>query len=480
MELRELLDGAVVNGLLVGRGLSAAAADAKTGLFAAAARALIGARSGDDSTCAHAFFVPGRIEVLGKHTDYAGGSSIVAAVEQGFCLVSVPRQDREVSVCALDREVSVCALDREVRVCAQDREAETVSFNLDPDLQVRHGHWSNYPMTVVRRLARNFPECRLGMDLAFASDLPPAAGMSSSSALIVATFLALAAANRLSSTEFYRRQFGKGGVDLAAYLGTIENGQSFGELSGDRGVGTFGGSEDHTAILCSQPRRFGQFAYCPARFQRHIPLPPDIGLVLADSGVVAEKTGAAQELYNQASGRVSALVQRWQRGSGREEIYLADILASDPAAADRLRGYLARADGDSFSPDELRQRLDHFVAESDLIGPAGDALAAGDLAEFGRLVDRSQQLSEELLGNQVAPTIGLARLARQGGALAASAFGAGFGGSVWALVKKRDRDAFAEAWSASYRRDFPEAGGRSAFFQTDAGPAAFELGEEAT
>ena len=190
MELRELLDGAVVNGLLVGRGLSAAAADAKTGLFAAAARALIGARSGYDSTCAHAFFVPGRIEVLGKHTDYAGGSSIVAAVEQGFCLVSVPRQDREVSVCALDREVRVSALDREVRVSAQDREAETVSFNLDPDLQVRHGHWSNYPMTVVRRLARNFPECRLGMDLAFASDLPPAAGMSSSSALIVATFLA--------------------------------------------------------------------------------------------------------------------------------------------------------------------------------------------------------------------------------------------------------------------------------------------------
>ena len=41
-------------------------------------------------------------------------------------------------------------------------------------------------------------------------------------------------------------------------------------------------------------------------------------------------------------------------------------------------------------------------------------------------------------------------------------------------------DAFAEAWAASYRRDFPEAGGRSAFFQTDAGPAAFELGEEAT
>ncbi len=459
MELRELLDAAAVQSLLVDRGLGSGAANAKTGLFAAAARELTTAAGGDDSIRARAFFVPGRIEVLGKHTDYAGGSSIVAALEQGFCLVAVPRQDRA------------------VRVCALDRGAETVCFDLDPGLQVRLGHWSNYPMTVARRLARNFPECRLGMDLAFASDLPPASGMSSSSALIVGTFLVLAAVNELSATELYRRQLGEGGLNLAAYLGTIENGQSFGDLAGDRGVGTFGGSEDHTAILCSEPRRFGQFGYCPARFQRRLPLPPDIGLVIGDSGVVAEKTGAAQELYNRASRRVSAIVQQWRQGSGREEIYLADILASDPAAGDRLRGYLAAADCDPFGPDELRQRLDHFVAESGLIGPGGDALASGDLDEFGRLVDRSQQLSGELLGNQVAETSGLARLARQGGALAASAFGAGFGGSVWALVRKRDGDAFTEAWSTAYRREFSEAGGRSAFFQTDAGPAAFELGE---
>ena len=461
MELRELLDGAAVQSLLADRGLGTAAAAAKTGLFAAAARALTRAGRGDDSSRGRAFFVPGRIEVLGKHTDYAGGSSIVAAVERGFCLVAAPRQDRSVTVCALDLE------------------AETVCFDLDPDLQVRHGHWSNYPMTVARRLARNFPECRLGMDLAFASDLPAAAGMSSSSALIVATFLALAAVNELSATEPYRRQLGER-LNLAAYLGTVENGQSFGDLAGDRGVGTFGGSEDHTAILCSEPRRLGQFGYCPARFQRRLPLPPDTGIAVGDSGVVAEKTGAARELYNRASRRVSALVQRWQQGSGREEVYLADILACDPGAADRLRGYVASADCDPFSPEELLQRLDHFVAESGIIGPAGDALEAGDLDEFGRLVDRSQQLSGELLGNQIPETSALARLARQGGALAASAFGAGFGGSVWALVRARDGEAFTEAWSAAYRREFPEVGGRSAFFQTDAGPAAFELGEKST
>ena len=45
-----------------------------------------------------AFFVPGRIEVLGKHTDYAGGRTMVAAVERGFAIVAVPRDDRQTTV----------------------------------------------------------------------------------------------------------------------------------------------------------------------------------------------------------------------------------------------------------------------------------------------------------------------------------------------------------------------------------------------
>ena len=251
--------------------------------------------------------MPGRIEVLGKHTDYAGGSSIVAALEQGFCLVAVPRQDRA------------------VRVCALDREAETVRFDLDPGLQVRLGHWSNYPMTVARRLARNFPECRLGMDLAFASDLPPASGMSSSSALIVGTFLVLAAVNELSATELYRRQLGEGGLNLAAYLGTIENGQSFGDLAGDRGVGTFGGSEDHTAILCSEAGSLGQFAYCPARFERRISMPQGYSFAIGFSGIVAEKTGAAQEQYNRAVSLVAAIVVAWQQAPNVSALAGADL-----------------------------------------------------------------------------------------------------------------------------------------------------------
>lgn len=69
---------------------------------------------------ARSFFVPGRIEVLGKHTDYAGGSSIVAAVEQGFCLVVAPRPDTRVQICDVAR-------------------GERVGFEFDPDWCLRPG-----------------------------------------------------------------------------------------------------------------------------------------------------------------------------------------------------------------------------------------------------------------------------------------------------------------------------------------------------
>ena len=457
-ELQELEDVQRVVAALRSGGVGEEAAVAKGPLFARAAAALrqAGLSPGDR---ARAFFVPGRIEVLGKHTDYGGGSSIVTAVEQGFCLVAVPRPDATARVHALDLGEDVC-------------------FGLEPELSVPHGHWSNYPLTAARRLARNFPECRRGMDLAFASDLPPAAGMSSSSALIVASFLVIAAVNDLAATDRYRSQIGDA-LDLASYLGCVENGQSFGELAGDRGVGTFGGSEDHTAILCSEPRALGQFAYCPTRFERRIPVPPNTALAVGVSGAVAEKTGAAQELYNRASGRASALVSIWQQHTGGAQKHLAPILGSAPDAGDRLRQLVARSPGDEFTAQELATRLDHFIAESELIPQAGDALAAGDLDRFGQLVDRSQELTESLLQNQIPETVSLARSARSCGARAASAFGAGFGGSVWSLVDVDECPAFLEAWESDYTAEFPERGDAASFFQTQAGPAAFELSDSA-
>ena len=92
-------------------------------------------------------------------------------------------------------------------------------------------------------------------------------------------------------------------------------------------------------------------------------------------------------------------------------------------------------------------------------------------------MDRSQADAERLLGNQVPETAFLAAAARRCGAVAASAFGAGFGGSVWALVPAADVGRFTAAWSSAYADAFPDAAADARFFETAAGPAAVRLSQ---
>ncbi|MCS6863096.1 MAG: hypothetical protein NZT92_22550, partial [Abditibacteriales bacterium] len=136
-----------------------------------------------------AYFVPGRVEVLGKHTDYAGGHSLLIAADRGFFCLSALNGTHRVRLVENDPSFPPCA------------------FEISPNLEPPVGHWSNYPMTMVKRLAANFtpPADRAGRDapllqgvnVAFGCDLPIASGMSGSSALMIMTFFALALPNRL-------------------------------------------------------------------------------------------------------------------------------------------------------------------------------------------------------------------------------------------------------------------------------------------
>jgi galactokinase len=424
--------------------------------IAAMHRRVSGALGTPEGAPVAAFFVPGRIEILGKHTDYAGGRSLLCAVEQGFAVAAAPRADAQIRV--VDVEGGGDAW-----------------FPYDPDLEPTIGHWTNYPMTVVRRLARNFPSARRGADIAFLSNLPPAAGMSSSSAFMIAVFLTMAELNHLANDDAYRSEIRRP-EDLSAYLATIENGRSFGRLAGDRGVGTFGGSEDHTAILCCRAGEFAQYAFGPVRRERSLPCPTGYVLVVAASGVVAEKTGGARETYNRVSLAAKSVLDQWVALTGRDDASLEAAATSAPDAPDRIRLAINASSHPAFSPQELRDRFEHFCQESlDLIPRAGDALLAGDLAEFGVLVDRSQLAAETWLGNQVPETIALQRLARELGSVAASAFGAGFGGSVWALIPEPSVEAFIHAWRAGYESAFPSSATRARFIATRPGPGAMAV-----
>jgi galactokinase len=436
-------------------GLTAAEARRKRELFQAVDESF--AAAGGDGGPRWRWFVPGRVEILGKHTDYAGGRSLLCAVGRGFCVAASPRDDRMLRVVDAGRHLAA-------------------EVPLDPALVPSSSGWKVYVETVASRLARNFPGV-LGADVALASDLPRASGLSSSSALVVSLFTALSEANALPARAEYRRSIATA-EDLGGYLGALENGRAFGDLAGEHGVGTFGGSEDQTAILCSRPGTIAQYSFCPVRHERTVPLPDGWTLVVASSGVASDKTGDARDRYNRLSLAASAILDLWNRSARRadESLMAAATAASD--APERIRNLLRviPVEGDGFTPEFLTGRFDQFLEESTSLVPAvAKWLERDDVVPIGPLVDRSQELAERLLGNQIPETVSLQRSARSLGAAAASAFGGGFGGSVWAIVRREEADGFRKRWGEAYSEAFPNPTGRARFFATQPGPSVVRL-----
>lgn len=384
-------------------------------------------------------FIPGRIEVLGKHTDYCGGRSIVCAIERGFHAEIEEHRLPAVMLENLDT-------------------SESVSVDLDDPVGLP-GHWSSYAVEVVGRLRSNFPErLKDGAKIRFHSDLPKAAGLSSSSALMIMIFAALDLVNDVRGSSRYRDNI-HDRLDLAEYLGCVENGQSFRELSGSAGVGTFGGSQDHAAIILGKAGQLSSFSFSPLRHDADHAFPETHSFVIASSGVAAEKTGAARNSYNRVSRMVSEITASFGKGltlaAMFEEFGVEDVLEK----VRRMRS--------KFMTRELLDRVEQFRIENFEIIPAVNGLlAGGKVDEIGDPIDLSQENAERFLGNQIGETAFLQRSAREIGAVAASAFGAGFGGSVYAIVKRPDENDFRDEWKRVYLNRYSQYERACEFFVT--------------
>jgi galactokinase len=398
---------------LVARGLDPAERERKHALFSSL---LDTWRVTRGDVPLHAWFVPGRLEVFGKHTDYAGGRALVAAAPRGFGVVASPRSDETIRV--------VDAWRGETLVLEPSRP------------QARLPGWRHYVDTTARRLAKNFPGQHFGADIVIASDLPPAAGMSSSSALIIAIAEALGRVGEIQKSAEWRLNI-HDSLDIAGYYACIENGRSLGSLAGDAGVGTQGGSEDHSAIVNGRAGQVLAFAFVPSRAVGAAPVPDDWVFVIATCGIKANKTGRAQTAYNRLSADAAALLDSWNAQAARRRAISLAAALDTPGGADLLRGIAG----------SRRDRLEHFIREDGRVPIAMDAFARGDVGELGRLAAESQREAEHLLGNQIPETVTLAKRALTGGAFAACSFGAGFGGAVWALVGREQAERFAGAWA---------------------------------
>ncbi len=398
-------------------------------------------------------FSPGRIEIFGKHTDYAGGHSLLAAVPRGIALVARARRDGVVRV-------------------GDIRDGQIVEVDPSAEAPPEYRGLRRYVHVVARRLFLNFPGCALGAEIAIASDLPRASGLSSSSALIVGVAAALIARAQLQQRDEWHRHLPTV-QHLAWYLGCVENGLDYDGLPGTAGVGTHGGSEDHTAILACRLGHASLYRFVPVTSLRDVPMPAEWTFVIASSGVQADKAGSVMARYNRAADAARTLYALWNEHAEVPAHSLSAALASTPDAIERFERWVESSPG-PFAPNDLRIRLRHFVNEDRRAPLAAQAFADADRTALGELSRDSQMEADTLLGNQIPETIALAHLARETGAFASSSFGAGFGGSVWALTTANDAQAFGEEWIRAYQRRMP-ALGPVPWFIARPGPPATEI-----
>jgi galactokinase len=292
------------------------------------------------------WFVPGRVELLGKHVDYLGGRSLTCATPWGLTVV-----------------------------------AERV-----PGVGTLPGRDDVYAQAVVRRLTRDFGALRYDAVVAVTSTLPPGAGMSSSSAYVLGLLMALSWANDLSGRSLWRDAGLWRPMAFAEYAAAIEGGTAFGPFAGDDGVGTLGGAQDHVAIVANAPGRVGQFAYLPAREEALVRWPSEWRLVVIHSGVLAVKTEAAMAEYNRvaAEGRARGAARRAQ--FARECEVLVPSAAAAIGVGDRAGFGEAVAESQQLAETVLRNQVPETVALVKAALAAGAFAASSFGAGFGGAV----------------------------------------------------------------------------------------------
>ena len=461
------------------------------------------------------FWVPGRIELLGKHTDYCGGRSLLCAVDRGFAVCAeplAPNSDVEI-LTAFPNDPNTTlrvALPLSPTVLQQDIDQLRASKS-----------WALYPAIVLHRLLTNF-SATTPFRISVACNLPPASGMSTSSAVVCYMWLVVSFFNKLQESPKYKQFFGDDEGKLYTYLGNCENGRDFivpsvGVLEGSAGVGTFGGSEDHTAIMSGSEGEIKMWSFAPTTHISTASLPPSVTFVIAVSGAMAEKTKGAMSDYNDAAMLALYGVMYYCVGVDLDvdvddfagttpPSNFAEVIAHSKNAGNRnvrncvsqkiREGYKSpdaagiirkifpsleppAADSKITSEDVVTRWL-QFYDESEVLVPSAlAAFASSNWDDLGRIVDSSHSATVSKLQNTIPETAWLPEEARRLGAIASSAFGAGFGGSCYALVLKEDAREFKRKWEEAYASEFPIEGGEGRlprlFFETGASAGASKI-----
>ena len=347
---------------------------------------------------------PGRVELLGNHTDYNGGLVLASTIDR-FTVV-----------------VGRAAAGRAARFRSSGFDHEE-RFELDAIAQERDGSWGRYVRGVVWALQAAYGPVEQGVEAAIAGDVPLGAGLSSSASLqaSVAMFLIGARVVRRESDLNDEAR-----LNLARQLQRSEN--AF--------VGVASGLLDQFSVLFG---RVGHALTLDCRSLEYDRVPLGAAIVVCDS-----KTSRrlADGMYNQRRAECERVVAFFQERRGAEAVKtLRDVTLDDLLEA-----------WDNLDPvGRLRAR--HVLTENERVRLGSEALRSGDLSAIGRLMSASHTSSRDDFANSsLALDALIAAAERAPGFLGGKLSGAGWAGCTVNLVAPDQAEAFAACVAEDYER----------------------------
>jgi galactokinase len=342
------------------------------------------------------FRAPGRVNLIGEHTDYNDGFVMPAAID-------------------FYTWVRISSLDTRKLQIKSKNYGEEVEVDLDDPNIAARGHWSDYPIGVAVMLERAGHRLR-GARLEIRGEVPIGSGLSSSAAIEVATACALTA---ISGLEIDRRE-------LALICQRAEN-EFVGARVGimDQFVSLFG--QAHKALLLD----------CRSLEFKLLPVPDNVRLIICNTMV---KHALASSAYNERRAQCEAGVKHLQRA-------VPHVNALRDVTREQLEQY-----GRDL-PGVIYRRCRHVITENERVLEAANALERRDLKEFGTLMaesHRSLRDDYEVSSAELDLMVELAQPIE--GVYGARMTGGGFGGCTVNLVVAEHTDQFRERVAVGYER----------------------------
>ncbi|UGB30854.1 galactokinase [Metabacillus sp. B2-18] len=367
------------------------------------------------------FFAPGRVNLIGEHTDYNGGHVFPCALTFGTYAVVALRNDQKIRMYSSNfPDIGIVTLSTE-----------------DP-LQLQKEHdWANYPKGVMKEFIDRGIEINKGFDILFYGNIPNGAGLSSSASIELVTAVTIQA---LFETNFNRFEL----VQMSQHAENEFIGVSCGIMD-QFAIGM--GKEDHAILLNCQTL---DYQYSPVVLE-------NASLVIANTN---KRRALADSKYNERRSECERALSQLQK-----ELSIQSLGDLTPEQFENNRHFIQN------SMDQKRAK--HAVYENARTIQAVEKLKQGDIESFGQLMcDSHTSLRDdyEVTGFELDTLVEAAL--NQDGVIGSRMTGAGFGGCTVSIVQNDKIEEFIKEVGKSYAE---KTGLTADFYVANVGDGAKEI-----